>query len=186
MRKFPDYDSNLITLWFNWMNALAFGLVSPFESHFRGLTFPDLVPVANLFDAFVRYGNRDRLEHFDVAEIVKLPEEVIEELAMLTVNHGEMQNFARGQIRWHYDVFESLVDSLEEGDRLYQPYTLAYNQFIYAAAFHALYLPQGAVLRGNRNEDMELYREPLPAKVIPVHAERIHLRLVASNGKKLP
>jgi len=187
VRKFPGYDDDLIAFWFHRMDQIAPGLMKPLESLFCNLTFPDLLPVASLFDTLMRYSRLERIKEFDASEVRKLPTNMIIRLADLTTENGETLAFDRGCIKPHFDLLDHLTDELDEQDRLYAPYTEAFNHYLLVAAFIGLELPAGkTVEREHRapNAAPSIMTAP-SAEYRPEPRKRPALRLVASNGKRL-
>jgi len=189
LRKFPGYDEDIISLWFDRMNRIAPGLVSPFEASFRGLTYPDFIPVANLFDALVRYASLDRIKQFKAEEVQSLPDSVVVKLAMITVKNGETYFENRGKIQTHFLAFDTLTSSMDEENHLHFPLVSAYNRFISVAAYVGLYHPRGQKILQALSyadsladeEEQEEHKQAPPS----LRRKAPHLRLVASNGEDI-
>lgn len=183
MIKIPGYDTNLITQWFHEMHPLAPGLVVSFAPEAcRLMTWPEFLPIASLFDALVRYGNRGVLQHFVMSEVENLPEATITNLVELTLLRGEVLPTNQGKmIRVHHDALVNLIDYMDERDHLHLIYERAYNRFMYVAAYYGLHLQEDEKIRLRSRRGVGLHQPDGPSHQRLAH----NLRLVASNGKKL-
>lgn len=192
MRKFPGYDDDMITLWFDRMNQIAPRLVSPFEVSFRGLTFPDLIPVANLYDALIRYASLDHIKQYRADAVKTLPELILMKLVMVTIGgHGEMYFADRGKIKPYYIIFNDLIDAIDEEDYRYQPYVAAFNQFVRVAAYIGSFHPRGQIILKTlaASEPVRHEKDRCETPASSAHpsseARKPRLSLVVSNGKWL-
>lgn len=184
MRKFPDYDSDLITMWFDRMGQIVPGLVKPLATRFAGLTLPDLMPVIHLYDTLVRYGNLDCLKTFREGELIGMPDWLLVSLAEITIENGEMLNFDRGRISAAYHSFSTLTAGLDEEDRLKGPYCAAETRFITISAHLAINHPDGKRFLSEAQEPEAVKRARRPSALRQANTPA--LRLIASNGNLVP
>lgn len=185
MIKIPDYDTNLITQWFYEMHPIAPGLVVSFAPEAcRLMTWPEFLPIANLFDALVRYGNRKVLKHFVMSDVENFSEARLTELVELTLQKGEVSPADRGKmLRAPHDILVNLIDGMDEQNHLYLIYERAYHRFVHVAAHYGLYLRGERARQRHARGSVLCHETPYgPSHQRPTHG----LRLVASNGKKLP